>query len=157
MKRQITVGLVIVIGVACLAGLVIWRGAPGAEDALQPTADDNRPVETLAEASIGTGSRCVHDVDMWWAGRPSVQWSPDGGTVIFTRSTDVSAATVDGQQVRRAVDLAPIGREPPGRPLVPLSAISVSPSGTHLLYSICDESLKLRRTEPEAVCGPASV
>lgn len=154
MKRPVTAGLVMILGVACLAGLVIWRGAPGAEDAMQRTADDSRPVEASAEASIGTGSRCVHDAALWWAGRPSVQRSPDGRAVIFTRSTDVFAATADGRQVRRVVDRAPIGREPPGRPIVPLSAISVSPSGTHLLYSICDESLEQGERSPKPPADP---
>ncbi|MDE2902394.1 MAG: hypothetical protein OXP73_05130 [Chloroflexota bacterium] len=73
-----------------------------------------------------------------------MQWSPDGSTVLFTRSTDVFVATTDGQRLWRLVDRAPKGQEhhsrPSGRPIFPLSAISVSPDGSHLLYSVCDET-----------------
>lgn len=146
MRRMDSIGLVAMIATVLVLSLAGCRGSP-AVDRESPAGEESwRPVEGSAAAFLphGTGSRCVSDFERGWARRQSVQWSPDGSRVVFSRSTDVFVVTANGQQLGRLVDRAPTGREPrsgpAGRPIVPLSAISVSPDATHLLYSVCDES-----------------
>lgn len=72
----------------------------------------------------------------------SVQWSLDGSAVFFTHGRNGYAATVDGTDVHQLVDPAPRGfdaNDSVGASRIGgMSAISVSPDGTQLLYSTCE-------------------
>ena len=72
----------------------------------------------------------------------SVQWSLDGSAVFFAHGRNVYAATVDGTDVHQLVDPAPRGFDASdsvgASRIGGMSAISVSPDGTQLLYSTCE-------------------
>ena len=71
-----------------------------------------------------------------------VQWSADGTSVFFTQGHDVFVAAADGTRVRQLVDSTPIEfdeREAGHSPdlVGHMSAISVSPDSSRLVYSTC--------------------
>ena len=110
---------------------------------------------------------CLHSWDWGtWQRRESVAWSSDGSEVFFTQGGAVFVATARGSRVRQVADaqvtagydaigvevhgpgpdadLRAIEAEAHARygfieefRLGPMSAISVSPDGTQLLYSTC--------------------
>ena len=77
-----------------------------------------------------------------WQGAESVAWSPDGSVIVFKHPTmsGLFAASADGFRLREI--LGPMPRGSAGSDWLdhrvgPMSAISVSPDGTQLLYSTC--------------------
>ena len=75
-----------------------------------------------------------------WHNGSYIAFSLDSKWVFFTPSERIYVAAADGSSLRRAVDAVPQGRAGPERWDFrdPMSAISVSPDGTRLLFSTCE-------------------
>ncbi len=136
--------------ITVLAGLVVVLSAGGCdpppvrEVELRPPpaveADATRPpvqvgiTRVPVEASF-PGTACHPQSDRpSWLFRDSVQWTPDGSTVLFTDGSKIFAVAADGSRLWNVVVPAP----PEGKREWPMAPFTISPDGEQVVYATCD-------------------
>ena len=130
--------LAVVIVLVLLASLAACGGQAADESLAEPAATKT---STEEEVIAHRFSPCepTTSIEPWQKGI-YVAFSLDSKWVFFTRWERVYVAAADGSSVRRSVDAVPQGQGAPERWDVrdPMSAISVSPDGSRLLFSTCE-------------------
>ena len=143
-----TLALIILLG--WLATLAACDGQAADESLAEPAASStSRNEEEVIAHHRRVEEEFVHprsspcqptdSIEPWQRGARYVAFSLDSKWIFFTRSERIYVAAADASSLRRAVDAVPQGRGGPERWDLrdPMSAISVSPDGTRLLFSTC--------------------
>ena len=71
-----------------------------------------------------------------WHFTESVQWTPDGGSILFTRRANLYAVAADGSRLWQVAESGTVdGR--PHHPIGTMTAFAIAPDGGQVIYSTC--------------------